>query len=98
MVLPASPNSISFAQIRNEFYNQSAFVPFVGTISYGTNDANLYNVNYYRGKFYYIPATDSYALFSTGQLDFNTFRGKQANCQCACDCACDCGNGGDGGF
>lgn len=86
MVLPSAPNSISFAEIRNEFYNANAYG---NPSAYGTVNANLYNVNFYRGKAYWNTA-GYYQYFTTGTLDFNTFRGKRANC--ACDCVCDCGD------
>ena len=88
MVLPSSPNSISFTQIRNEFYNANASG---NPSTYGTTDANLYNVNFYRSKAYRVGGVSGYwAYFSAGALDFNTFRGKSANCACDCDCVCDC--------
>lgn len=93
MVLPAAGNSISFAQIRNEFFNANASG---NPSAYGTSDANLYNLNFYRGKHHYVGPLyyGYYTTFTTGTIDFYTFFSKQANCNCACDCdcACDCGD------
>lgn len=91
MTLPSAPNSISSLQIRNEFYGTT-----VNGVAYGTTDSNLYNLGYYRGKWYYTaPTNGTLVQFSTGTIDMNTFRGKGSNCACDCDCACacDCGNG-----
>lgn len=89
MVLPSAPNSISLAQIRNEFYNANASG---NPSAYGTSDANLYNINFYRGKYHFVGTAYNpsgyYTAFTTGSLDFNTFRGKKANCNCYCDCDC----------
>lgn len=85
MVLQSS-GTIWMSQIRDEFYNSGP--PWS---LYGTDNNNLMNLNYYRGKYFYVPGTDSYQQFSTGTIYFSDFYGKQGRCQCLCDCLCgDC--------
>jgi hypothetical protein len=73
MPLPAS-GAISMQMIRNEFYGQ-----FVYLTSYGTVDANLYNLNYYRGKWYYTAATGGTPQqFPSGTISFSNFYNAQA--------------------
>jgi len=88
MVLPSAPNSISLLEIRNEFVGQSLPNPS----TYGSANTDLFNINYYRGKYYLTGVT--YVAFSSGALDMDSFRGKASNCVCDCNCVCACGNGG----
>lgn len=88
MTLPYG--QISIGQISNEFYNAT-----VNGVYYGV-DANLYNLNWYRGKYYYsAPTNGTIYQFPTGTISFANFLGTGSNCacDCACDCACACGNG-----
>ena len=52
MTLPAS-GQLDFASIRNEFYNGTPTYGGVVYTYYGTDNNNLYNLNYYRGKYYF---------------------------------------------
>jgi hypothetical protein len=78
MPTPAS-GPISFVDIRNNFYNLTNYDVYY----WGTNDANFYNLNYYRGKRYRKNGNDN-TFFSTGAIDFNAFYNSDGNCQCAC--------------
>lgn len=81
--------SLAFSTIRNNFFNTVAFDGF----NWGTNDANLYNLNYYRGRLY----RNSGNIFRvpSGTVSFSDFYNSDGNCvcDCLCDCACDCGGG-----
>ena len=74
--------ALSFSNIRDNFYNYTNFDGFY----YGTNNANLYNLNYYRGKKYRKAGVDT--IFSSGAISFNAFYNSDGNCQCDCLCAC----------
>lgn len=89
MTLPSAPNSISILQIRDEFTGKT-----VNGVAYGTSNTNLFNLNYYRSKWYYTnPTNGSFAQFPSGAIDMDTFRGKGSNCACYCDCDCACACG-----
>lgn len=82
-----SSGALAFSNIRANFAGYTNWDGF----SYGTNDANLYNLNYYRGRRYRIGAnagSSPASYFPTGAISFNTFYNTDGNC--ACDCACDC--------
>ena len=69
MALPIS-GQIDFTSIRNEFYGK-----IVGPRQddYGTNDADLYNLNFYRGKQYFNTITSQWAQFPAGTIAFSDF-------------------------
>lgn len=75
--------ALSFSNIRDNFVNFTNRDGF----NYGTNNANLYNLNYYRGR-RYRKAGNEATYFSSGSIAFNAFYNSDGNC--ACDCACDC--------
>lgn len=75
--------ALSFSDIRNNFYNYTNFDGF----NYGTNDGNLYNLNYYRGRRFRRNGNVS-TYFSAGTISFAEFYNSDGNCQC--DCLCDC--------
>lgn len=78
--------TLSFSTIRNFYWNYTNADGFY----WGTNDANLYNLNYYRGR---RRNQGGYVLttFPGGTISFANFYDTNGNC--ACDCACDCGGG-----
>jgi len=90
MVTPIVPNPISFTDIRNEFYGVTTPNPS----SFGTTDSDLYNLNFYRGKYYYTGA--SYKAFPSvsSSIGFSDMRGIYGNCICVCACVCGDGDGG----
>lgn len=75
--------ALSFSNIRDNFYNYTNDYLF----NYGTNNANLYNLNYYRGKQY--RKAGVITTFSTGAISFNAFYNSDGNCACACACSTD---------
>lgn len=87
MPTPAS-GPISFVNIRNNFYGYTNFDGY----NYGTVDANLYNLNYYRGK-RYNKAGNTSTYFSTGVIGFADFYNSDGNCACDCVCACSTDSG-----
>lgn len=83
---------ISFSNIRDNFYNYTNSDGFY----YGTNNANLYNLNYYRGKRYRRLSSDytydlGWANFPTGAISFSTFYAIDGNCVYVCACSTDSG-------
>lgn len=80
-----SSGALSFSNIRDNFYNYTNFDGF----NYGTNNANLYNLNYYRGRRYRKNGNNA-TYFSSGAIDFNAFYNSDGNCQCDCLCQCAC--------
>lgn len=66
---PLAPNSISFSQIRNVFYGISTIYG-----DWGTNDSNLYDLNYYRGKYYTSYYGGGPFFFPSGQIAFSNIR------------------------
>jgi hypothetical protein len=80
-----SSGALSFSNIRDNFVNYTNFAGF----NYGSTNANLYNLNYYRGKRYRKDGNTG-TFFSSGAIAFNAFYNSDGNCQCDCDCACDC--------
>jgi len=73
MPTPAS-GAISFLNIKDNFYGLVNYDDF----AWGTNLANLYNLNYYRGRGY------SNGTLPSGAIAFNNFYNSTGNCQCAC--------------
>lgn len=80
-----SSGAISFQNIRDNFVGYTNRDNFY----YGTNNANLYNLNYYRGRRYQ-KAGNQTTYFSSGSISFNAFYNSDGNCQCDCDCVCAC--------
>lgn len=71
--------SLTFDDIRNNF---AGYVNSEG-FNWGTNNANLYNLNYYRGRNYTRNLQNSY--FPSGTISFNPwFYNADGNCACAC--------------
>lgn len=73
-----SSGPLSFSNIRDNFVNYINSDGF----NYGSNNANLYNLNYYRGKRYWRAGVDS--IFPTGSIAFNIFYNSDGNCACLC--------------
>ena len=96
MTLPAS-GQISMADIGAEFYGKVfPQAPAYG-YTYSTSGTLLYQMNYYRGNYYYSAAVNGVIYtFPAGQLSMSDFYGTGGvcACDCLCDCACACSNGG----
>ncbi len=82
---------LSFQNIRDNFFNKTNWDGFY----WGTNNANLFNLNYYRGRRYNFVFGDGTGreerlrVFPTGSISFSNFYRVDGNCQCDCACSTD---------
>lgn len=82
MPTPAS-GAITFTNIRDNFVGFTNADGF----TYSSSNADLYNLNYYRGKKYRKSGIDT--NFSSGAISFNNFYDSDGNCACLCACSTD---------